>query len=706
VLFYGFPLWWALGLAHFIFYIVSVPMAIELMRRSPVRVPRWFGIWLIFLAWVLLGTFTLWTHAPGTEYGGGIGRLINYGLDYAWYLAATTVLLYVYNLRESELSTQRIQRMAGFMFILTAAFGLAGTIDPSFEFKSLMEYVIPRGISHADFIHSMIHPALTSSSDLLGYEAARPTAPFMYANAWGNNLAMYSPMFVAAWFGTPSRWRSFAAVGILAVAAIPVIHSLNRGMWLGLSLALVFTVVRFAIAGRTRPLNTVLIALVIGTIGFLASPLYGLVTERLAHPHSNDRRGNLASEVTSTALTSPVIGYGATRTKEGGYASIAAGDSSRCGSCAAPALGTQGHLWLLLLGSGYVGATLCLMFLLSQFLSSVRKVTPTAMVASVTILMSLVFFTVYDSLGSALFTLMIAIGVHARAADGPVVATTGPKRGQLRPRRGRELSEHVAFVRRNAGLIAALMVVGAVVGGGLAMASPKSYAARTSVLINRAPVYVDTQGDHRPPSVTIDTEAQIFSSPFVARKVSARTGIPAAEVGSHLLIGAEPLTRVLTVTFQGGTPEIARTGSQTATLAMLHERADVIVAQSVRRLRAIRFSLGKLQTEQTYLEMHGTDDQSSQELAQEVAARIGVLQGLSSQLQEVARSSGRILDSAHVVRTERARAPTKWAGSGAGIGLLCALALAVFRPRSGWLRRAKGRRSIPRVWDVPARGAG
>ena len=31
--------------------------------------------------------------------------------------------------------------------------------------------------------------------------------------------------------------------------------------------------------------------------------------------------------------------------------------------------GTQGYLWLLILGSGYIGAALCLMFLLSQFLS-------------------------------------------------------------------------------------------------------------------------------------------------------------------------------------------------------------------------------------------------------------------------------------------------------------------------------------------------
>jgi hypothetical protein len=146
LLFYGFPLWWALGLAHFIFFIVAVPMAIELMRRSPVRAPRWFGLWLVFLAWVLLGLITLWTHAPGTTYSAGLGRLIGFGLNYLWYISATIVLLYVYNLRERELSTVRVQRMVAFMFIVTALFGLAGTLAPSFEFKSLMEYVMPGGI--------------------------------------------------------------------------------------------------------------------------------------------------------------------------------------------------------------------------------------------------------------------------------------------------------------------------------------------------------------------------------------------------------------------------------------------------------------------------------------------------------------------------------------------------------------------------------
>jgi capsular polysaccharide biosynthesis protein len=324
------------------------------------------------------------------------------------------------------------------------------------------------------------------------------------------------------------------------------------------------------------------------------------------------------------------------------------------------------------------------------------------MVASVSILMSLLFFFIYDSLGSALFILMIAIAANARAADQPV-APTARRRGRPRSRRGRDLGDYATYVRRHAGLIGALMLLGALVGGGLAMTSPKSYAARTTVLMTRAPVYVDTVGDHAPPAVTVDTDAQLYSAPAVHREVSKRTGVPADEVESRLVISAEPLTRVLDVTFRGSTPEIARVGAQAAAKAMLHERREVLIEQNTRRLNTIRMSQAKLQLAALRLEMHG---KGQDPFALDLADRIQVLSAVSAQLQDARDSPGQVMDSAHVVRTERARAPTKWAGSGAGLGLLLALALGSFRPKAGWLPRKQGRRAIPRVWDVSARGAG
>ena len=43
------PLWWALGLAAFIWIIAAVPMAWILLHRTPVRAPRGFGVFLLFL---------------------------------------------------------------------------------------------------------------------------------------------------------------------------------------------------------------------------------------------------------------------------------------------------------------------------------------------------------------------------------------------------------------------------------------------------------------------------------------------------------------------------------------------------------------------------------------------------------------------------------------------------------------------------------
>jgi hypothetical protein len=120
-------------------------------------------------------------------------------------------------------------------------------------------------------------------------------------------------------------------------------------------------------------------------------------------------------------------------------------------------------------------------------------------------------------------------------------------------------------------------------------------------------------------------------------------------------------------------------------------------------LAGVRRSLAKLQFSQARLQRQG---KASDAFAADLSDRIHVLEGISSQLQDVKDSPGQVMVGAHVVRTERARTPTKWAGSGAGIGLLLALALASFRPMSGWSRRAKGRRSIPRVWDVSPRRAG
>ncbi|RJK97894.1 O-antigen ligase family protein [Vallicoccus soli] len=414
VLLLGFPLWWALGLASFVFLLLAVPMAVQVVRRGPLKVPAGFGVWVLFLAWMLLGVLVLWADAPGTLGGGGPERLLTYGYRVLWYLAITVAMLYPMSLPSWVLPTLDVARWLGALFLVCVLGGLAGIAFPHLEFTSLAELVVP-GARQEGWVHSLVHPSLTTYSDFLGYEQPRPKAPFVYPNAWGNNVGLLLPFFVVGWLTAPQRWRRWAVPVVLAAAAAPIAFSLNRGLWLGLGLVVVYTAVQLARSGRLAALWALTVAGLVAAAVLVASPLWSTVTLRIDTPHSNDRRGTVAEVVTTTTLEgSPLLGYGSTRQVDGSFASIAGGKTPDCRQCAAPPLGTQGFMWRLVFTTGFVGTALFLGFLAVQLLRHVRRRTPAAVLGCLALLTSGLFFFVYDSLESPLFVLMLAVGLMNR----------------------------------------------------------------------------------------------------------------------------------------------------------------------------------------------------------------------------------------------------------------------------------------------------
>jgi hypothetical protein len=420
VLYLGFPLWWALGLAQLIFFAVAAAMAVILYRQRPLRVPRGFGLWLLFLVWMLAGVFLIRAHAPGTiPGGGGLGRLGGFTVRAGWYLAITIAMLYVANTAR-QFSTQRIVRLLGMMFVVTTGFGVLAVLAPTLEFRSPVEMVLPQSFVSTNFVRTLIHPSLSSSSDFLGYVQPRPTAPFPYSNAWGNNLALYLPFFVLAWFGRDAGWRRKAAPLVLVIAIFPITFSLNRGLWLSLTVAAVYAAVRLAINGRGRALQVLVGGVLVGGLVFVSSPLYDTLMLRIETPHSNDRRAGTAETVVSVAAEgSPLVGYGTTRTMQGSFSSLAGGETDQCRQCAPPPLGTQGFMWRLVLTTGFVGTGLCLSFFALQFLRRARGPAPVDVTTCTVLLVAVLCFFVYDSLGSAMFTAFLAIGLMARADEQP-----------------------------------------------------------------------------------------------------------------------------------------------------------------------------------------------------------------------------------------------------------------------------------------------
>ncbi|MGH9296846.1 MAG: O-antigen ligase family protein, partial [Acidimicrobiales bacterium] len=297
----GLPIWWVLGLSEFCFIILAVPMAFHLVKRRPVRLPKGFAIWALYLLWTVLSVLAIGWQAPGTLPSGS-SKFIGYSLRLANYLAQTVVLLYVGNLSESESSRKGIVRMLSLLFVWTAAGGWLGIIAPHFNFSSPFELLLPHSLRQNPYVGYLVHPAASQVQTVLGYSSGRPKAPFSYTNVWGANIAVLAVFFVLRFWTWGNRRQKMFAVAGCALALVPAIYSLNRGLWVVGAVGVVYLAVRLAIRGHLGALFGVAGAVVLAALVFSVSPLQNVISQRLAHPESNGVRSTLTASAVKGAL--------------------------------------------------------------------------------------------------------------------------------------------------------------------------------------------------------------------------------------------------------------------------------------------------------------------------------------------------------------------------------------------------------------------
>lgn len=415
VLLGGFPLLWLAGMSELLVFVMAVVMALRLVRRRTVLVPPGFGWWLIFLGVVLIGIPLLFVDVPGTITGGGASRLPVFFYRLTWYLACTVILLWIGNLDEKELPSLRVVRLFGWLFVFTVVGGLLGVIAPRFELTSPTELLLPDAIAANDFVRSIIHPRAADIQNVLGPDQARPIAPFAYANSWGSNLVLTLPFFVAGWLRYGNRWRRAVAPFVLMLAAVPVVFSLNRGLWACLALGAALLGLRLALTGRVAPLVALGVVVALGVGGIGVSPLGDMIVQRVNNPHSNERRGQLLVEtVNSTLASSPLAGFGSTRRVQGSFDSIAGGSRPNCKACGVPPLGTQGHIWLVIFSQGLAGLLAFITFFAVQLGRHWRSRTTLEAIGVSLLAFFAVQLFIYDTLGWPVFTIMAGIALMWR----------------------------------------------------------------------------------------------------------------------------------------------------------------------------------------------------------------------------------------------------------------------------------------------------
>ncbi|GII88815.1 hypothetical protein Ssi03_68050 [Sphaerisporangium siamense] len=403
----GYPVWWALGLGGLSIVVAAVPMAVVLWRRRPVRVPKGMGLWALLVAGYLVSAVMLGESPPGTYGEFGTGRVLGYAMRLALYVALVVMVLYLVNLTERELPRRALVGMLGVLFLTTVAGGLLGVVAPRFTFTSPAEMVLPSWISENSYVRNLIHPTAAQIQHVLGHAAPRPEAPFEWANAWGGNLSVLLVWFVVGWwvYGGPVRRALCAAV--VALAAIPIVYSLNRGLWIGLAVSLAYTL------ARARPRTGLVIGAAVAVAGLLlaAGPLAGIVAQRLDSPHSNRIRAFTVAATLEAAAHSPVIGYGNTRNAYGNYQTITTGKTDWCAECGHPPLGSDGQLWLLLITQGFTGAALYVAFFAGAVRRHWRDRTPVGRAGTLVMILALLYMVVYDGLITALTLYMISFAL-------------------------------------------------------------------------------------------------------------------------------------------------------------------------------------------------------------------------------------------------------------------------------------------------------
>jgi hypothetical protein len=433
-----YPLWWALGMGTIIVFVLAVPMVVHLWRRRPVRTPPGFGLWLLFLLWVIMSTGMLGLDPAGTLPGDATDRVISVGFNLAGYVVVAVALLYVGNLTEEEFPRARLVRQLGWLCGVVVAGGLLGSFFPAFEFTSTVEWLLPASVAENAFVQSLVHPAAAQVQEALGFSAGRPAAPFGYTNVWGYALTLLLPFFAVSWLARPGT-RRLVGVGVIGLSVIPVIYSLNRGVWIALGVAVVFSVAWLARNGHFAGVVALLVALCLTAALLLASPLTGLVQQRLDNPHSDGIRAFTISRTLEVAQDSPVLGYGSTRRALGSGNSIAVGRNSDCAKCGNPVLGSTGQLWLLIIAQGFVGAALYVAFLLRSLWAFRRDRSALGWAGMLAVLLPLLYMFLYNALVIPLLITFFAIGLlwrndqerqrdHAAPLSAPVPSSLGTSR--------------------------------------------------------------------------------------------------------------------------------------------------------------------------------------------------------------------------------------------------------------------------------------
>jgi O-antigen ligase len=206
---------------------------------------------------------------------------------------------------------------------------------------------------------------------------------------------------------------------VLALGVIPVVYSLNRGLWIDLTLLGGYLAVRLAMRGRLWAVGTATVALAVVAALMLATPLGHVVRSRMENGKSNNVRMFVTERALDGVWQSPVIGLGTTRNTQGSDRSIAIGGTDSCQRCGAHTIGGNGQLWQVLYLHGVLGTALYIGFFVLILWRYRKDSSPIGLAGSGAILVSLASMFYYNALVTPLAFTFLSYVLLWRNASSP-----------------------------------------------------------------------------------------------------------------------------------------------------------------------------------------------------------------------------------------------------------------------------------------------
>lgn len=376
-----FPLWWAMGLSELIWPAFGLLMIVSLFRNGSVAIPRFAMAWVVFLLIVAASGFMLEEQQD----------VYSWVIRFSQYVSVGLIVPYVLTHR-NHTPARIVFGSATALFLASVVGGYLGLLLGDFSFRSPLAYVLPGGFQANSFVRDVVNPSFADIERFLGrFEVTRPKAPFTYTNGWGAAMGLLFPFAIhdaITGFGVSRR---IARIGILA-SAVPIMLSLNQGLWISIAAGVGYAALRAAGRGDSRVVLQLLGVGLIATIAITATPLSNTIQSDLQNPNATEDRFELYEATLAELPNSPIIGFGGPREVREGL----------------PPAGTHGQLWIVLFSHGAAGALAYFTFVAGLFWSTRRYRTNVGLWCHVVIFVSLAQAPFYGHTPQQLAIIMLA----------------------------------------------------------------------------------------------------------------------------------------------------------------------------------------------------------------------------------------------------------------------------------------------------------